>query len=182
MKDTVDWDSPDGKGLELWITSQDARDSKVREVKLEESLKTVALAVKLIRAGEAHEWVTDMVLNFLESIVAESDERLAALVLDAASGRGRPLVERRRELAALAFRKARNTGASDGEAKKTAYDVLKGNGSYEKDVLRAVVGKNGQETTAAARYIKSTLDPLLRNRRLISPGKPGRPNGKVANK
>ena len=182
MIDAVDWDSPDGKGLELWITSQDARDSKVREVKLDESLKTVALAVKLIRAGEAHEWVTDMVLGFLESIVAESDEQLAALVLDAASGRGRPLIERRRERAALAFQKARNRGAGDGEAKKIAYDVLRGEGRYEKDAVKAVLGNKGQETTVAERYMKSTLDPLLRDKKLITPGKPGRPNGKVANK
>lgn len=181
MMDVVDWGSPDGKGLELWITGQDARDSKVREVKQEESLKTVELAVELIRTGEAHEWVTDMVLGFLESIVAESDKQLAALVVDAVSGRGRPLIERRRELAALAFQKARKAAASDGDAKKIAYDVLKGKGAYEKDACRAIVDKNGRETTAAARYIKSTLNPLLRDKGLIPPGKPGRPNGKVAN-
>lgn len=38
MKDAVDWDSPEGKGLELWIASQDARESKFHEVKQEELL------------------------------------------------------------------------------------------------------------------------------------------------
>lgn len=181
MKDTVDWDSPDGKGLELWITSQDARDSKVREVKQEESLRTIELAVKLIRAGEAHEWVTDMVLGFLESIVAKPDRQMAARVVGASSGRGRPLSKRRRELAILAFREARNGGASAEDAIKAAYDTLQSPGSYANDVRRRLIAED-KEATEAARYINSTLNPLLRSSGLLPPGKRGRPKGKAEKK